>query len=264
MFEVIKRRLNNLKIRLGWFIKNYHEITVGSTLLPRHLGDKVTYNTDGLVTSNNCDFIEEERFAKSYKLAAATNPWNNFTSQWRVYVVCWFADHVKNLEGDFVECGVNTGAFSRAIIEYVEFDKLNKTFYLLDTYEGLVEELVSAEEINEGIGGYFGTYKNVYEQVLETFKGLPVKIVKGIVPDTLSECTTDKICYLSIDMNCVAPEIAALEYFWDKMVLGGVILLDDYGFPRHIHQKKAFDKFASDKNVAILSLPTGQGVIIKK
>jgi hypothetical protein len=39
--------------------------------------------------------------------------------------------------------------------------------------------------------------------------------------------------------------------------------LDDYGFPQHINQKNAFDKFAKDRGVQILSLPTAQGVIIK-
>jgi hypothetical protein len=62
-------------------------------------------------------------------------------------------------------------------------------------------------------------------------------------------------------MNCVAPEIAALEFFHPKMVKGGVIVLDDYGFPKHIHQKKAFDQFAVEKGISILALPTGQGII---
>jgi hypothetical protein len=65
-------------------------------------------------------------------------------------------------------------------------------------------------------------------------------------------------------MNCVQPEIAAANYFWDKLVVGGVMILDDYGFYLHIEQKKAFDLFAIEKRQDILSLPTGQGIIIKK
>jgi hypothetical protein len=64
-------------------------------------------------------------------------------------------------------------------------------------------------------------------------------------------------------MNVVQPEIAAAEYFWDKLVQGAVLILDDYGFPQHIHQKIAFDDFAKQRNQTILSLPTGQGIIIK-
>ncbi len=84
-----------------------------------------------------------------------------------------------------------------------------------------------------------------------------------MVPDTLPQCTTDKICYLSIDMNVAEPEIAAANFFWDKIVSGGVIILDDYGFPQHKAQKIAFDKFAKERGVNILCLPTAQGIIFK-
>ena len=68
-----------------------------------------------------------------------------------------------------------------------------------------------------------------------------------------------KIAFLSIDMNCVEPEIAAAQYFWDRMVPGGAMLLDDYGHPLHINQKRAFDQFAREKGVEILHLPTERG-----
>jgi hypothetical protein len=64
-------------------------------------------------------------------------------------------------------------------------------------------------------------------------------------------------------MNNTAPEIAAAEYFWDRVTKGGIIVLDDYGWRKHIHQKIAFDRFADEREVKVLSLPTGQGLIFK-
>jgi O-methyltransferase len=251
--------------RVEWIGRNFSRIKQGSIIRDEsHYLGPITYDTDSLTTSNNCDFINEARFAKAYAAAAATKPWEGFSLQWRTYIVCWFADMVKKLEGDYVECGVNTGAYSRALVDYIDFNSLNKKIWLLDTYEGLVKELVSEEEIKLGIGEYFDAYKNVYEQVKETFRNFNAEVIKGPVPDTLPLCKAEKICYLSIDMNCVEPEIAAAEYFWDKIVPGGVVILDDYGFPQHILQKKAFDEFARKKNISILTLPTAQGIIIKK
>ncbi len=249
--------------RLKWIKDNYRFLTNKSKLLSDHFLGPITYDTDSLCTSNNCDFIKEERFAKAYATAVATNPWEGFTLQWRTYIVCWMADHVKKLEGDFIECGVNTGAYSRAVIEYTDFKKLDKTFYLFDTFSGLVEDLVSEVEKQTGIQSYFGNYKDVYKEVVNTFKDFRVKIIKGAVPDTLIECDAEKVAYLSIDMNCVAPEIAAAHFFWPKMVSGAVMVLDDYGFSKHINQKLAFDDFAKEKGVEILSLPTGQAIIFK-
>jgi O-methyltransferase len=254
------RQFNKIK----WFINNYHLITKDSRLLSKHFLSPITYDTDSLCTSNNCDFLKEERFIKAYDAALATNPWKGFTLHWRVYIVCWFANLVKNLDGDYVECGVNTGAYSRALIEYTNFNELNKVLYLFDTFEGFPESQISEEEKVMGIQEYGGDhYKNVYEDVRDTFSLFPVEIIKGLVPDTLEKCKAKSICYLSLDMNAVKPEIAAAEFFWPKMVPGGVIILDDYGFKKHINQKLAFDEFARNKNVEILSLPTGQGIIFK-
>lgn len=108
-----------------------------------------------------------------------------------------------------------------------------------------------------------GGYQECYEFVKTIFANDNVEIIKGSVPETLSQVKTQKIAYLSIDMNCVEPEIAATEYFWEKMVSGGVVLLDDYGQQKHIEQKKGFDEFALQKGAQVLSLPTGQGLIIK-
>jgi O-methyltransferase len=257
--------------KIKWFLKNFKKISSGSKILlngeeilpPIFLGP-ITYKTDGLITSNNCDFITEPHFAKAYALAAATKPWSGFTLQWRVYNMCWFADYVKLLPGDFVECGVNTGAYARAIIEYINFKDLDKTFYLLDTFSGLPEQLVNEKERLIGLDKmYKNNYTDVYEEVLKTFAGFNVSVIKGIVPDTLQEVKADRICFLSLDMNMVTPEIAAINFFWDKLVPGGIVMLDDYGFPPHITQKKAFDQFALEKSVAILTMPTGQGIIIK-
>lgn len=250
--------------KIFWIFRNYKGIRISEKYLSNHFGGPITYDADSLTTSNNSDFVKDPRFAKAYAAAAETNPWPGFTLQWRVYIVCWFANLVKSLEGDFVECGVNTGAYSRAVIEYINFNTTGKTFFLLDTFEGMPEHLVREDEKRVGVQDYLGDhYKDVYEQVIRTFQSFNVKIIKGIVPDTLSQCDARKIAYLSIDMNSAAPEIAAAEFFWDKLVKGAVMILDDYGFPMHIFQKKAFDEFALKKGVQILSLPTGQGIIFK-
>lgn len=257
------RRIRSLFWKIKWFIAHYRKLNPNTVLLPNKFLGPVRFIADSVATSNNCDFLEEPRFKRAYALAAATSPWVNFEMQWRTYVVCTLAEMVKRLPGDFVECGVNTGAYSRALIDYVDFQKTGKIFYLLDTYSGLVAEQISDSERQAGVGDYLKTYKDVYEEVVKTFSPFNTKIIKGMVPDTLPQCTAEKICYLSIDMNVVEPEIAAANYFWDKLVSGGVMILDDYGFPAHIAQKKAFDNFALEKNVSILYIPTGQGIIFK-
>ena len=64
-------------------------------------------------------------------------------------------------------------------------------------------------------------------------------------------------------MDHVYPEIAAAEFFWDKMTTGGIMIHDGYGFKKRILQKRAFDDFARKNGVEVLNLPTGQGLILR-
>ena len=68
---------------------------------------------------------------------------------------------------------------------------------------------------------------------------------------------------MSIDMNSVNPEVAALDYFWDKLSKGGMIILDDYAYVTCDLQYEAHNNWAKGKGIKILTLPTGQGLIIK-
>lgn len=221
-----------------------------------------TYSKDELVTRHNCDFRHDPKFAAAYKAAVATNSFYGGDPEWRAYICCWAGMHALNLPGDFVECGVNKGGYSLAVANYLDFAQKKKTFWLLDTFCGLVDEcLLDAER---DIGRKSGGYEPCYEQVKKTFSPFPnVKIVQGAIPGTLNDVTAEQVAYLSIDMNCVQPEIAAAEHFWDRMPSGAVIVLDDYGWNLHELQKAAFDGFAARRGVSVLSLPTGQGLIFK-
>jgi hypothetical protein len=184
--------------------------------------------------------------------------------QWRAHTLCWAGKQAMNLPGDFVECGVNKGGTSRLVMEYVDFRESSKRFFLLDTFEGLVREQLTPEEIERDLLGWNDRYADGLVRVQETFRDFPnVVILPGKVPDTLPLVNADQIAFLSIDMNCAYPEQAALHYFWPKMVPGGIVVLDDYGHSGHEAQKTAMDAFAAGVQKEILSLPTGQGVLIK-
>lgn len=236
-------------------------INLAGAWLPFRLQGKVTYCEDGLLTVHNCDFASDPRFAAAYAAGRATDSWDR-DIRWRTHVLCWAGAHASKLEGDFVECGVNRGGYSLAVMEYLGFEKLGRRFFLMDTFRGLVEEQITEAERANGIDA--DRYVECHEAVQTTFAGYPnVRIVRGAIPATLGEVDAETVAYLHIDMNVVAPEISAAEHFWDRMPRGGVLVIDDYGFRKHHQQKLAFDRFARERDVEVLSLPTGQGLILK-
>ena len=223
---------------------------------------KLTYRQDGLYTTCNTDFLEEPTFVEAFALGRQAGILNDTPINYRAYVACWAALKGRDLDGDFVECGVYRGAMSRMIVHYVDFTGLpHKRFYLLDTFSGFPASSLTDEERRRRRPADFG---DTLDAVRATFQSFPnVVIVPGTVPDTLPAVKAEKICYLSLDMNAVAPEIAAAETFWPRMSSGAVIVLDDYGWPFHEPQKRAFDAFAARRGVAVLPMPTGQGLIFK-
>jgi hypothetical protein len=90
-----------------------------------------------------------------------------------------------------------------------------------------------------------------------------VRIVQGSIPDTLPQVHAERVAYLHIDMNCSPPEVAAIDYFWDRLTTGAAVLLDDYAYAGYGTQRTAMDAWATSKNIRIASLPIGQGLLLK-
>jgi O-methyltransferase len=225
----------------------------------------VTYNSDGIASRYATGFRDEARFKKAVAAAAtAMPPGKSKSADWTSHVVFWAAEVGRRLEGDFVECGVHYGYTARGIMEYVGFENSGKTFWLCDTFSGLDAKQISEKEKRDGVLEYLDEYDDFWAIAQRNFVGFSfVRLIRGPVPDTLPDVTAKKIAFLHLDMNCAAPSLAAAEYFWPKMSVGAVLLLDDYGSPIHDAQKEVFDGFARDHGVGLLCLPTGQGLIIK-
>jgi hypothetical protein len=227
------------------------------------------YSGDGLSLEGRIlDAITSDRFRAAYAAGMQTphriGDGGDLRIHWRIYTCLWAATHALRLPGDFVECGVNTGITSRAICERLDFSRVPKQFFLFDTFQGIPEEQASAEERDQVRSKNARIYRECYEDARRTFAPFPnVKLVRGIVPGTLSSVAIEQVAYLSIDMNLVAPEIAALEFFWERLVPGALVVLDDYGFAGHRRQHDAVDAFAAARNVPVYTSPTGQGLILR-
>jgi len=230
--------------------------------------NRVRYNHDNLITYNEPVFLQNEKFIKSYESGILTAKGtallpNDYQIYWRIHVLCFYANLSKHLKGDFIDFGVNTGIFSLSVMNYLNFNSLNKTYFLLDTFDGLDEKYSSTVEMEKSKKQMYNSDGLLYQKVINSHKGFNVKIIKGAVPDTLNEIDSDSFCFVSIDMNSAIPEYKALKYIWPKLVKGGVIILDDYAFPGYDSLREAHDRFAKEVNVEILCLPTCQGVIVK-
>jgi Macrocin-O-methyltransferase (TylF) len=248
---------------LMWWVRT--EYWLARKLLPD------VYASDGLISFHNDAFLEDPAFQRAYQRGARALPNQDWYQwQWRVHIGLWAAENASKLDGDFVECGVSYGFLSSAIMEHLDWDRLGKTFYLLDTFSGIDPRFVTDAERQSGeversqLKLRNGMYVSGVEGVRANFaQWQNQRIIVGTVPETLDQVEADAVAYLHIDMNCAPPEIAALRHFWPQLSPGAFVLLDDYANRGRDEQRVAMDNLAAELGVTVCALPTGQGLLIK-
>jgi hypothetical protein len=217
---------------------------------------EITYSNDGFLTTHHVRFMHDERFKLSYKNAFISTPESLrkvANIEWRAHICCWAASRAIHLDGDFVELGVWYGLLSKTMCEYVSFEKYtDKRFYLVDSFGEMTGSHLDKsyqEDIFDVVSNRFSKYPNV-------------NLIRGLVPEVLPRIPVQKIAYLAIDMNGSEPERAALEYFYDKVVSGGVIYFDDYGWG-YPELRKVVDNFFANKPEELLHFPSGNSIVVK-
>jgi hypothetical protein len=171
-----------------------------------------------------------------------------------------YSAYTSDLAGAVAECGVDKGDFAYYINKYY----CEKSLYLFDTFEGFTGEDIEKEKllgqdafINGGfnrIGGFEYTSEQlVYDKM--PFKD-KVIICKGYFPDT-AKGLNETFCFVNLDMDLYQPTLAALEFFYEKMCDGGVILCHDYFHPELPGIKMAIADFETNYGKKLHKLPIG-------
>lgn len=230
---------------------------------------KIDYQADGMaLTGKNLTALAEPRFVRAYAEAARLNaegwPEGVPDISFRAHVCCWAATQALKIEGDFVECGVHTGLLSLTVAHYLEFARIDRTFWLFDTFAGIPTERLSEEESAHAKELNAALYFDCYEIAQRNFRPVPnARLVRGMLPDTVAETALAKIAYLSMDLNNAEAEMATIKLMWPMLSPGAVVVLDDYAFQTYERQHEAWDDFARSHGLMVLTLPTGQGLLAK-
>jgi hypothetical protein len=149
--------------------------------------------------------------------------------------------------GAIVECGTWRGGMSAGM---VETGGLRRRYYFFDSFEGLppVQDIdgPAARQWQANTAGT--TFYNNCAASLEDFRdsiamtGCPpgkITILKGFFEDTLPAFDLPPIAVLRLDADWYASTAICLEKFWDRVMVGGLVLIDDYytwdGCARAVH-----------------------------
>jgi O-methyltransferase len=169
------------------------------------------------------------------------------------------------VQGDFVECGVWRGGSMHAVARTLHNAGVtDRDLYLFDTFEGMTEP--TERDVRIGHGSHRTAAQmleradknaNVWavaslEDVQEGVRTLPYPqerfhFVKGPVEETIPEAAPHRIALLRLDTDWYESTRHELEHLYDRLVPGGVLIIDDYGSWQG--SKEATDEFLAKLEV---------------
>ena len=105
-------------------------------------------------------------------------------------------------------------------------------------------------------------FRHMTENTLADFPG--VTFHEGWIPEVLEDLPDTHYRFVHVDVDLFAPTRACLEYFYPRLVPGGLLVIDDYGFTAWPGCKAAADAWSAEQAVPIVLLPTGNALVVKR
>ena len=185
----------------------------------------------------------------------------------------------NNISGSFVECGVwRGGSMMAAMLVLISLKETNRQFYLYDTFEGMSEPSeydidysfnnankllnINAKNKENKIWCY-SPIEDVKKNISTTNYPLEnVNYIQGKVENTIPKFCPEKIALLRLDTDWYESTKHELEQLFPKLVKGGILIVDDYGFWKG--SKKAVDEFFDNKKNHFFHRIDDTGIIIIK
>lgn len=174
----------------------------------------------------------------------------------RLWTLHSLAQQATKLKGEFWECGVYKGG-TAYLLAHVAAAK--NTLQLFDTFVGMPK--THPEYDHHRQGDFADTSLTSVQDRLSAFSN--IKFNQGFIPDTFTEHQQCRIAFAHIDVDIYQSVFDCCSFIYPRLVSGGIMVFDDYGFPSCPGARKAVDLFFSDKAEVPLVLATGQAIVIK-
>lgn len=165
------------------------------------------------------------------------------------------------IPGDMIETGVWRGGatiFMRAALK--AFNSTDRNVWVADSFEGLPEPDAEkypreAESFKSAAMTKFYNHLAVgLEEVQNNFAAFgllddKVKFLKGWFKDTLPTAPIEKLSILRLDGDYYESTMDALVHLYDKLSVGGYVIIDDYGEDTWTYCRKAIEDFRTERKI---------------
>lgn len=190
---------------------------------------------------------------------------NTLVDMYRLYSL-WTAckETAKCTRGDVVEIGVWRGGSGTLLAygmkQFYKDDTAN--IFLCDTFDGVVK--TGIEDMYYKGGEHSDTSMEIVQELLEKCGIQNAEIVRGIFPDDSYDKFHEKVfrlVHIDVDVYRSAKDI--FYYLWEKMIVGGMIIFDDYGFDTTTGITQLCEELEKIKNARCVFSLNGEAIFVK-
>lgn len=227
------------------------------------LTTRYVYKSDGIATAHHSPFLDDSQFDTAYR--SVVHRWSppGHDLRWRIWILTSCARQCRGLPGAFAEFGVYRGASAFMILSRSELPQ-ERLFYLFDTFQGIPSSHLTTTEKEVGFFGRLSdTSADEVALLLDTWRD-QVNLVAGDLYETLPRIETGPLAFVHLDLNAAGPTRIAMEYAYERLVQGGLLVFDDYGWRGYEDQRALIHEVLHDKPESLIALPTGQALLAKQ
>lgn len=176
---------------------------------------------------------------------------------------CWMLvqmmQQALSLPGCFAEFGVFRGGTALLAARILRGASDKRALHLFDSFAGMPK--TSAGEAFDS-GDFSQTSEAMVRGLIEPV-GPNTNFHVGFIPQTFAGLNLGPIAFAHVDVDLYQSVLDCVEFIYPRLVVGGIIVFDDYGFPSCTRAREATDIAFSRLPEKPIYLPTGQAVIIK-
>lgn len=208
-------------------------------------------------------FSYQSEFRRLLKVVQKGGPIT--VSSERSYLLHSLCKQALTREGELAECGVFTGGTAHLLAATVrnrEGETPPRNLHLFDTFAGM-PNLARPERDYHSPGDFAATSLEV---VLRRLKGYRfTKFHPGVIPQSFAEVEgVNRYCFVHVDVDIYPTVLECCKWFWPRLVSGGIMVFDDYGFrPYRLAARAAVDEFFRGCREEPIAMATGQGIVLK-
>ena len=175
------------------------------------------------------------------------------------------------IKGEVAECGCFRGMSSYLICSYLRLQQPGFNgagYHIFDSFQGLAEPTIDdeipadhrdAKRLQKMTRG--GGFSASLESVRHNLSDFPmIEYHPGWIPISFQKLPEKTYRFVHIDVDLYDPTWDCFEYFYPRLVAGGAIVSDDYGWPG---ARKAIDEFCAERDIPVQVTAYNQAVFTK-